>query len=169
MAIKVIAFDVFGTVFDLSGVDREEIRSYAQHIRKPEWSPLTLPDSWLDLWPHADSKEGIARLRHGFTVVTCSNAPLGFMAKLSKKAGIIWDAIIPLELNKVYKPNPLAYMTVCEVTGVQPCEVMMVTANKDFGDLEASAALGMTPQLISRYIEGPGPKTIIELAEQMRT
>jgi hypothetical protein len=41
---------------------------------------------------------------------------------------------------------------------------MMVTANKDFGDLEASAALGMTPMLIR---SGDGPKTIIELAEQL--
>jgi hypothetical protein len=40
----------------------------------------------------------------------------------------------------------------------------MVTANKDFGDIEASLALGMQAQLIRH----PGtPATIIELAESL--
>lgn len=159
--IKVIAFDVFGTVFDLSTCDREEIRAYARHLRKPEWSPLTLPVSWETMPAHPDSREGIERLRKDFIVVTCSNGPLGMLARLSKFNGISWDAIIPLELNKVFKTNPKAYMTVCEVMNVEPHEVMMVTANETFGDLEASAALGMTPQLI----RGNGKyQTITELA-----
>jgi 2-haloacid dehalogenase len=162
---KVIAFDLFGTVFDLSAVPRDEVKAYVDHIRKPEWSPLTLPDSWLRLWPYGDSKNGIERLRHRFTVVTCSNAPLGFTAKLSKKNGINWDAIIPLELNRVYKTNPKAYMTVCEVLGVEPADVLMVTANRTFGDLESSRALGMQAQLIRDGEENP--KTIIELAERL--
>lgn len=146
--MKVIAFDLFGTVFNLSAVDRQEIRDYADHIRKPEWEPLTLPASWEHLPPFPDSAEGIAKLRKEFFVVTCSNAPLGLTAKLCKNGGIQFDAIIPLELNRVYKTNPRAYMTVCEVLGVPPQDVMMVTANKTFGDIEASGALGMTPMLI---------------------
>lgn len=35
--IKVIALDVFGTVFDLSVVPRSEIKAYAEHIRRPDW------------------------------------------------------------------------------------------------------------------------------------
>jgi 2-haloacid dehalogenase len=166
MLPSVIAFDLFGTVFDLSGVARQEIKDYAVHLRNPEWSPLHLPKSWETLPAHPDSAEGIERLRRKFMVVTCSNGPLGLTAKLSKHNGISWDAIIPLELNRVYKTDPRAYLTVCEVLGCYPEQVMMVTANKDFGDLEASAALGMTPQLIR---DGDGPKSIIELAEQLGT
>jgi 2-haloalkanoic acid dehalogenase type II len=146
--IKVIAFDVFGTVFDLSGVDRQELRDYAHHLSKPEWSPLHLPKSWEHLPAHSDSAKGISKLREKFIVVTCSNGPLGLLTKLSKNNGIQWDAIIPLEMNKVFKTNPRAYMTVCETMEVEPSEVMMVTANEKFGDLEASAKLGMTPMWI---------------------
>lgn len=163
--MKVIAFDVFGTVFDLSGVPREEIKRYIDHIRRPDWQPLQLPASWETLPAHPDAAEGIDKLRERFFVVTCSNGPLGLLAKLSKHNGIVWDVIIPLELNRVYKTNPKAYLTVCEVLGVEPADVMLVTANKDFGDLEESAALGMTPQLI----RNPGtPQTIAELAEALQ-
>lgn len=146
--IKIIAFDVFGTVVDLSGVDREEVKAYAHHIRQPVWSPLVLPESWEHLPPHPDSVVGLQWLRKKYIVVTCSNAPLGTMAKLSKNAGLQWDAIIPLELNKVYKPNQKAYYTVCQVFNVKPENVLMVTANKDFGDLEGAKSIGMQSVLI---------------------
>lgn len=159
---KVVAFDVFGTVFDLSGVPHEEVRAYAHHIRQPEWSPLKLPKSWETLPAHADSAEGVAQLRKKFIVVTCSNGPLGLLTKLSKHNGIAWDAIIPLELNKVFKPNPRAYLTVCEVLDVEPKDVIVVTANKTFGDIEAAKKLSMGTALIRN--DGCA-KTIIELAE----
>src|SRR5688572_30568770 len=113
--MNVIAFDLFGTVFDLSVVDKDEIRAYANHIKQAEWSPLQLPSSWEYLPVFPDSAEGISRLRTKYTVVTCSNAPLGLSAKLCKRAGVQFDAIIPLELNRVYKTNPKAYLTICEV------------------------------------------------------
>lgn len=164
--MKVIAFDVFGTVFDLSSVSREEVRAYVNHIKQPEWQPLRLPQSWETLPAHSDAREGIDRLRKQFFVVTCSNGPLGLLAKLSKHNGITWDAIIPLELNKVYKTNPKAYLTVCEVLIVEPKDVIMVTANEKFGDLEAATALGMQAILIRGQA---GPKDIIELAEYLGT
>lgn len=163
-AIKVVAFDVFGTVVDFTSVDRQEVRAYVDHIRKPTWEPLRLPESWEHLPAHPDSAEGIARLRTKFTVVTCSNGPLGLLAKLSKNAGIQWDAVIPLELSRCYKPNPHAYLTVCDVLDVQPADVLMVTANETFGDLEASRSLGMQAQLIR---SGDGPRDIIELAKSL--
>lgn len=160
--MKVIAFDLFGTVFDFSGTPRNEIKDYAAQIRQPEWAPLILPKSWENMPAFADSAEGITKLRTTFFVVTCSNALLGLQAKMCKHAGISFDALIPIELNRVYKPTPKAYMTICGVLKVDPQDVLMVTANKDFGDLEASKALGMESVLIR---DGDGPKTIIELAE----
>lgn len=164
ISIKVVAFDVFGTVFDLSGVPRKELKAYAAHIRQPEWSPLVLPSHWERLSAHPDSAEGVNRLRSRYAVVTCSNGPLGLLAKLSKYNGVQWDAIIPLELNRVFKPNPAAYLTVCEVMGVAPGEVLLVTANRTFGDLEAASALGMQAQLIR---DVGCPQDIIELARMM--
>lgn len=151
--IKVIAFDVFGTVVDLSGVPREEIKAYADHIRKPEWSPLTLPESWEHLQPHPGSAAGIDWLKSKYLVVACSNAPMSMMARLSTNVCLPWSAIIPLEYNRVYKPNPKAYLTVCELMRVEPNEVLMVTANKDFGDLEGAKSVGMHNALI-RHPDG---------------
>ncbi len=163
MARKVIAFDVFGTVFNLTGVPKNEIRDYISHIGQKEWSPLRLPDSWATLPAHPDAAQGIEMLRKKFFVVTCSNGPLGLLAKLSKHNSISWDAIIPLELNRVFKPAPEAYMTVCETLDFQPHEVTMVTANKTFGDLEGSRRIGMEAILI-RNETFP---TIIDLAKSL--
>lgn len=164
--IKVMAFDVFGTVFNMDAVPRDELRRYGEHIHKPKWSALQLPSSWEKLPAYTDAAAGIAILRHRFLVVTCSNGPLGLLAKASKYNGISWDAIVPLEMNRVFKPNPAAYLTVCEVMGVAPNEVAMVTANKDFGDLEASGSLGMTPILI-RHPEGQF-NDILEMSKASR-
>jgi 2-haloalkanoic acid dehalogenase type II len=162
--LKVIAFDVFGTVFDLSAVNRSEVRDYVRHIKQDEWQPLQLPSHWERLPAHPDSHLGIERLRQRYLVVTLSNGPLPVQMALSRHNGICWDAIIPLEAVDVYKPNPRAYMYAIDLLQVKPSEVLMVTANEKFGDLEASRALGMEAILIRG---SQGPKTIIELAERL--
>ena len=148
---KIIAFDVFGTLVDLSQTPKEEIREYARHIRKPEWSYLNLPDSWLSLKPHPDVLFGLSLLAgENIKLVACSNAPVNFMTALSHNQGLYFDYIIPLELKKVYKPNPESYKTILELFPVKPEEVLFVTANKDFGDLEGSSNVGMVPCLLER-------------------
>lgn len=161
--VDVIAFDLFGTVFDMRYAPSEEIKAYAEHIRKPEWSPLRLPTAWQSMPAFSDSCDGIDRLRDDFCVVTCSNAPLGLQIALCKHAGIQFDGMIPLELSRVFKTNPRAYLTICDVMDVAPSRVLMVTANKTFGDLEASSSLGMQSVLIrgeSRF------STIRDLAKE---
>lgn len=167
--MKVIAFDLFGTVFDLSRVDRREIIAYIDHISKPEWSPLELPESWKQMPPFADSREGIERLRTKYTVVTCSNAPLGLQIGLCKNAGIQFDGLIPLELERRFKPSAVAYATPSIVLGVPVNHVLMVTGNErlgrlNHGDVHYAGLAGIKGQLI----RNPGcPQTIIELAEQL--
>lgn len=148
--LKVIAFDVFGTLTDMSAVPRSELRAYGEHISEPYWSPLHLPESWqtLPLWP--DVKPGLNKLRKHFQVVTLTNAPLHFQTALWKHHDYQLDAMVPLESRYVYKPNLRAYGVLFELLRVEPKEVMMVTANKRFGDLEASRKLGMHPAFINR-------------------
>lgn len=149
---QVIAFDVFGTVFDLSDVDRREISQYVHHVKDVfntrGWMPLTIPESWWDLKAHPDAAEGIARLRTKYQVVTCSNGPMRLLTHLSKEAGISWDGIIPIEAYQLYKPSPLAYTKIWELMGVKPEACHMVTANPGFGDVEASTKAGMRPHVI---------------------
>ena len=153
--MKVIAFDVFGTLFDLGGVPIPELQAYQKHLREfresGEWKPLSFPESWERLPAFEDSASGLRVLRFNYFVCTCSNAPLGLQAKLFKHAHMSVDAFIPLELGQTFKTNPKAYMMICDVLGVEPKDVLMVTANEHFGDLEASQALGMTPCLIRKY------------------
>lgn len=168
MSVKVIAFDLNGTVLDLSGRPDGEIASYGQHLRtctppRP-WQPWSYPVAWETLPAHLDAAEGIKRLRAAdFICVTLSNNPMPLQVAQSKHNNIEWDGIVPLEAFRTFKTDPAAYLSVCQLWRVRPCDVMMVTANKTFGDLEAAAALGMQPQLIRH--EDARVATIIDLAE----
>lgn len=146
--IKVIAFDVFGTLVKLDGVPEEERKAYWNHIHKPEWSPLELPDSWGKLVAFSEVADAIDRLREDFMVVTLSNGPLGLQARILKNNDISVDAIVPLEIARVFKPNQSAYLAASEILGIPPENFLMVTANEKFGDLEASKSIGMQSQLI---------------------
>lgn len=165
MNIKVIAFDVFGTVFDLASVPREEVKAYVAHIKAPEWQPLELPVSWFDLKAHPDAKEGLELLRRRYTIVTLSNGPIRLLTELTKRNDLSWDAIVPIEMARVYKPRLEAYWTVPKLFRCMPSEVLMVTANKTFGDIEAAHSLGMKAALI-RDPDGCA-KDIIDLAEKL--
>lgn len=176
--MKVIAFDVFGTVLDMSGVPKEELRDYGRQLKRDPWEPIVLPKSWETLPAHPDAKEGLGRLRRDHWVVTLSNGPLELLMRVSKHNDIRWDAIIPIECAKVAKPKPRAYEFAVELLdvltyGVVASDVMMVTANPGFGDVEAARALGMVPQVI-RHADDPEfpewtgcPRDIIELAERL--
>lgn len=152
---KLIMFDIFGTIFSLADRPREEIKAYVDHIRQPEWKPLNLPMSWDTLPAHEGAKEAIDALRTLAFVSTCTNGPLATQAHLAKHNGIHWDAMMPLELWKVYKPNHVAYAQVVTQLGFYLQDAMMVTANETFGDLEAAKALGIQPCLICNDPEVP--------------
>lgn len=162
---KAIAFDCFGTVFDMSNVPKEELMAYGYHIRAPQWSPLELPESWKNLKAFPDSAEGIKLLRQKFTVITCANGPMPLLSEISENNGIDWDCIVPMETMQVFKPSPQAYLWACAAVGLPPADVMMVTANvPGLGDLTVANSLGMIPQQIRG---GDGPATIIELAHKL--
>ena len=167
--VKVIALDLFGTVFDLSGTPREEISAYLDQCVDPVWKPLELPASWNELKPFDDARAGIGRLLSEYQVITCSNAPWFLTFQLRNKWSLPFSAITDLSQIKRYKPHPECYLHACRTIGCKPQDVLMVTANPTFGpypfgDLEIAGAIGMKTQLI----RNPGcPQTIIELAEQL--
>jgi 2-haloalkanoic acid dehalogenase type II len=164
MAIKCIAFDCFGTVFDMSGVSRDEIREYVEHVRKEDFTPFRFPDSWWQLKAHPDAAEGIKRLQAiGILCVTLSNGSWELLHVNSGRNGISWDMIIDLAEHRVYKPHIDAYRTVEKQTLFSPSECLMVTANPLFGDLEGAMAIGMQAQVIRHGY----PNTILELAEML--
>jgi 2-haloalkanoic acid dehalogenase type II len=165
----VLQFDCCNTVFNIDGVPVEELSDYIAQVHRPEWAPLTLPDHWFNLPAHDDAREGIARLiSKGFRCVTCSNWPQDLLATLSAKAGIRWSAIIPMETVEAYKPAEVAYLNAARVCGVDPSQVLMVTANESAPDIETARSLGMQAILIDRERKyQDGPHTITELAEML--
>lgn len=163
--IRVIAFDCFGTVFNMDGVRREEIKAYVDHVSKNDFTPYQFPLSWLELSVHPDASEGIQLLQSaGYKCVTLSNGSADLLGHVSRRGNIFWDAIIDLASYRVYKPHIDAYRTVEKETGYKPEECLMVTANPTFGDIEGSAAIGMHSQVIR---QPDTPQTIIELAEKL--
>lgn len=165
---SVIAFDLFGTVFQADTVPHEEKVSYVKQVRSEgPWQPLRLPASWRRLIPFSDSKIGIQILRDNAIVcVTLTNLPVDYVVDMSQRAGISWDFIVPLQFGKVYKPNPLCWDMLREAFPyiTDPQRFLMVTGNKNAGDLEAAKAAGMQAQLIR---DPNGCNRIIDLAKML--
>ena len=164
--IKCIAFDCFGTVFDMSNVPREEIAAYVAHVRKNDFTPYEFPKSWWSLKSHPDCKEGIEMLQgQGLFCVALSNGDADLVDTVAEQNGIYFHYVIDLVGHRVYKPHVDAYRTIQKDLGYKPSATLMVTANPTFGDIEGAAAIGMQSQVI----RNPGtPATIIELANLLK-
>lgn len=163
MQIKCLAFDCFGTVFDMSGVSRDEIKAYVEHVQKNEFTPFEFPKSWWVLKAHPDASAGIRTLQlSGFCCVALSNGDANLIDEVSERNGFYFDYVIDLAgRHRVYKPHIDAYRTIEKDLGYKPSETLMVTANPTFGDIEGSAAIGM-PSIVIRHGH---PNTIVELAD----
>lgn len=165
--VECVVFDCFGTVFDMVGVSREEIRAYVDHVRGENFTPFAFPSSWWDLRAHADAAAGIRLLQgDGLFCVALSNGDVGLVSQVSERNGFHFDWVIDLAgKHRVYKPHVDAYRTVEKELGYKPADCLMVTANPTFGDIEGAAAIGMPSQVIRHGY----PDTIIELAEKLRS
>ena len=162
MKIKCIAFDCFGTVFDMSHISNNEIKDYVDHVNQHDYSPYSFPNSWYNLKSHPDSAEGIKLLQErGYFCVALSNGSYDLIKRVSESNNIYWDHIVDLNKHKVYKPRFDAYKTIEKDTNFQPSETLMVTANPTFGDIEGARNIHMNNIVIRHGY----PNTIIELAD----
>ena len=164
MNTKFIAFDLVNTVYDISSVPEQELKNYVNQVRSPTWAPLSLPPSWEHIPLYEDSLEGLKRLQIKYKLVAMSNLPYTLIEKMARNSGIKWDHTIPIVFAQAYKPDLKTYRLIFDLCKCDPQEVMMVTANRTAGDLEAAQQLGMLPQLIRE----PGhPANIMELASRL--
>jgi 2-haloalkanoic acid dehalogenase type II len=162
--IKCVAFDCFGTVFDMSGISRNEISDYVEHVRREDFSPFQFPRSWWELKAHSDSAKGVERIRKaGIRCVAMSNGSIELIGHISTASGVRWDHIVDLRKARIYKPHVDAYRVIQTQTGFLPAETLMVTANPSFGDLEGAEAVGMRSEVIRAA--GYPLRNIIDLAE----
>jgi len=165
--VRCIAFDLFGTLLDMSAVPREEIAAYVEHVRLNDFSPYEFPVSWKQLRFFPDVVIGLDRLLDdGFELATMSNCDAALTWKIAANHRVVnyFEHIVDLEHCRVYKPHQAAYHCLCAWVQRPPEEILMVTANPTFGDLEGAAAIGMPSQVIRHGF----PNDVIELAEMLR-
>lgn len=201
--LKVIAFDVFGTVVDwhggiaaeveraLPGVDgsafalawragyQPAMKSVMERLAAGEGG-FTLIDelhmgilqdvlrefgvddldvakkrdlnkAWhrLPAWP--DAVEGLTRLKRKYIICSLSNANIGLLTEMAKRAGLPWDCVLSAEVFKAYKPDPRTYLGVAGVFDVTPNQVMLAAAHHD--DLAAARVCGLRTAYIERPLE----------------
>ena len=162
--IKVIAFDLFGTVFDHSGVPVEQKREYVRRFTSERYFPMRLPDSWGSIPAFPDAREGIQLLRTKYKVITCSNWDWHTTRACLRHNQIEVDGIIDLFDISAYKPKLITYAYICDKMQVEPGEVLFVTGNKGGPDnMGGPEKIGMKTILIRHG----WPKDIIELAGEM--
>ena len=72
----------------------------------------------LDAWP--DFAPALARLRRRYVCVSFTILSLSLVIDVSRRNGIGWDAVIPCEMLRVYKPRPEAYRRAASLLGMMP-------------------------------------------------
>jgi 2-haloacid dehalogenase len=109
----------------------------------------------LDAWP--DFAPALARLRRRYICVSFTILSLSLVIDVSRRNGIGWDAVIPCEMLRVYKPRPEAYRRAAALLGVMPGEILMVACHNF--DLDAARGEGYRTAFVRRPAEwGPdGP------------
>jgi len=96
-------------------------------------------------------------LRPHRTCVSFTILSLSLIVDVSRRNGIDWDAVIPCEMLRVYKPLPDAYRRAAAFLAVEPGEILMVACHNF--DLDAARGEGYRTAFVRRPDEwGPtGP------------
>jgi 2-haloacid dehalogenase len=110
----------------------------------------------LDPWP--DAAGGLSRLKRRYMISPLSNGNVALLTRLSKHAGLPWDAILGAETAQAYKPMPRAYLHNAALLALAPEACMLVAAHNS--DLAAARAVGFKTAFILRTAEhGPSQRT----------
>ena len=117
----------------------------------------TVVAAWreLDAWP--DVRPGMELLRQRWPVVSFTMLPTALVVEVSRRNGMVWDAVISCEMTGMYKPNPQAYLTTARWLQLAPSEILMVACHNF--DLDAARGVGYRCAFVRRPNEwGPaGP------------
>ncbi|MGB7182454.1 MAG: haloacid dehalogenase type II [Burkholderiaceae bacterium] len=143
---------------DLHRMNLDQVLSDFGLDHVDEAQRIHLNKAWhrLDGWP--DASAGLTRLRQRFMLCSLSNGNLGLLANMARHARLPWDLVLSAEVFHHYKPDPQAYLGVCDVFDIEPAQMMMVAAHKD--DLHAAAATGCRTAFITRPQELGAGKTV---------
>jgi 2-haloacid dehalogenase len=117
----------------------------------------TIAGRWHELpaWP--DFVPALDRLRGRYPCVSFTILTLSLVIDVSRRNGIAWDAVIPCEMLRVYKPRAEAYQRAAALLALAPHEIVMVACHNF--DLDAARGAGFRTAFVRRPEEwGPaGP------------
>ncbi len=109
----------------------------------------------LDAWP--DFVPGLTRLRAKFPCISFTLLSTALVIAVSRKNGIVWDAVISCEMLGIYKVRPEAYQGAAKLLQLKPSEILMVACHNF--DLDAARKEGFKTCFVKRPNEWgpPGP------------
>ena len=112
---------------------------------------------WHELGAWPDFVPALARLRRRYVCVSFTILSLSLVIDVSRRNAILWDAVVPCEMLRVYKTRPEAYRRTAAHLAVEPQEILMVVCHNF--DLDAARGEGYRTAFVRRPEEwGPaGP------------
>jgi 2-haloacid dehalogenase len=124
----------------------------------------TLERAWEHLRPWPDSVPGLRALRREYVIAPCTHASISMMTWLAKSAGLPWDLVLGADLAPGHPPAPEIYRRSAAAIGLDPGDVMLVSAHNR--DLDAARAAGLKTAFFSRPKEfGKGQTTDLAPAD----
>jgi 2-haloacid dehalogenase len=146
--------------FHMDDVHRDTLAQTIAHFALPALDAAAQDALWrswhrLRAWP--DFPPALARLRAALPVVSFTMLPTALVVDVSRRNGLVWDAIVSCQMIGIYKPHPDAYLTAAAWLGHSPGDLLMVACHNF--DLNAAQDVGMHTAFVRRPDEwGPqGP------------
>ncbi len=107
----------------------------------------------VDAWP--DFPPAAVALRRVLPVVSFTMLPTALVVDVSRRNGLVWDAIISCEMIGIYKDRPEAYATAARWLALEPAQILMVACHNF--DLNGAQDAGFRTAFVRRPQEwGPG-------------
>ncbi len=107
----------------------------------------------VDAWP--DFPAAAEALRRDLPVVSFTMLPTALVVDVSRRNGLVWDAIISCEMIGIYKAQPAAYATAARWLALEPAQILMVACHNF--DLNGAQDAGFRTAFVRRPQEwGPG-------------
>lgn len=122
----------------------------------------------LQAWP--DFPAAVAELRRDLPVVSFTMLPTALVMNVSRRNGLVWDAVISCEMIGTYKPHAESYATAARWLALAPAQVLMVACHNF--DLNGAQDAGFRTAFVRRPHEwgpegppDPGPNRDYDLVE----
>lgn len=106
-------------------------------------------DAWRDLEPYPDVDEALTDLAAGYELVGLSNGDPDMLAAVEPSFETPLTDVISVSEAGAYKPHPAPYRLLCDRHGVDPGEVLFVSAHTF--DLVGALAVGMRGAYLNRH------------------